>query len=61
MKKPSRQFGIAVLLALIGMAFSSAPVRAESTGLCDVDAGKACPAGHSITHVHETSVERRSS
>jgi hypothetical protein len=59
--KPIRIFGLAALAALMAMAFVGASsALAESTSLCDTDPGtgatEACPSGHLVTSVHETSV-----
>jgi hypothetical protein len=51
--KPIKMFGLAMLAALLAMAFvGSSSAMAEYTGLCSEDREK-CP---EITHVHETSV-----
>jgi hypothetical protein len=52
---------LAVAAALLAMAFVGAgAAMAESTALCNVDPalepGEECPAGHLITHVHETTL-----
>jgi hypothetical protein len=45
---------IAALATLAFVAASSA--MAESTALCDKDSASACPSGHLITHIHESTL-----
>jgi hypothetical protein len=56
--KSIKMFGLAVLAALMAMAFVGAcSAMAESTQLCKVDPGAApCPGGNAVTNVHEVSV-----
>jgi hypothetical protein len=59
--KPIKMLVLAVAAALLAMAFVGAgAAMAESTALCNVDPalepGEECPAGHLITHVHETTL-----
>src|SRR5436190_5832978 len=51
-------FGLAVMAALMAMAFVSASsAMASSTALCNQDAaGGACPAGHLISHMHKATL-----
>lgn len=60
--KPVKMFGLAVLTALMAMAFTGAsPAMAESTSFCSVDPGtgakEVCPAGKLITHLHAVTAE----
>ncbi len=57
-----KMFGLAVLAALMAMAFvGTGSAMAESTSLCTEDPGegKACPEGKSLTHLHETTAAAR--
>jgi hypothetical protein len=59
--KPIKMFGLAVLAALMAMAFVGADsAMAEETQLCKLDSvgniGEKCPAGEAITSVHTVSV-----
>ena len=60
--KPIKMLGLAVLVALMAMAFTGASsAMAETTSLCAEDPGEGpeeeCPEGQSITHVHEATLE----
>jgi hypothetical protein len=59
--KPIKTFGLAVLTALMAMAFVGAgPAMAESTELCGLDPGTEstapCPEGEAVVSIHEVSV-----
>src|SRR5262245_15304745 len=57
--KPIKMFGLAALLALMVMAFLGASsAMAETTALCETEAGPENPCESMITHVHETSVSK---
>jgi GDSL-like Lipase/Acylhydrolase family len=59
--RPVKMLGFAALATLMAMAFVGAgSAMAESTALCNEDPGtgayEECPSGHSVTHVHETTL-----
>jgi hypothetical protein len=55
--KSIKMFGLAALAALMAMAFvgASSALATGSTALCKTDAFE-CPAGNTISHIHEVSV-----